>query len=75
MPAKKHLKRGRAVRVMDDDKKFRDELAVGVLAALAQAGIPPDIQKLLVDGDPTRGIAPGALSKACAIVWRSHPKT
>lgn len=56
---------------MEDDKAFRDELAAGVLAALAQAGIPPDVQELLVYGDPVRGIAPGALSKACAAVWQA----
>ena len=34
------------------------------LTVLAQCNIPPDIQELLVRGDPMRGIAPGALSKA-----------
>lgn len=30
------------------------------LITLARLGIPPDIQELLVQGDPMRGIAPGA---------------
>lgn len=38
--------------------------ATATLAALAEAGIPADIQELLVRGDVSRGIAPGALSKA-----------
>lgn len=42
-----------------------EQLAAPVLA-LAQAGIPPDIQELLVRGNPSRGIAPGALAKAIA---------
>lgn len=34
------------------------------LVALAEANIPPDIQELLVRGDPTRDIKPGALRRA-----------
>lgn len=34
------------------------------LLALAEANIPPDVQELLVHGDPMRGIPPGALAKA-----------
>lgn len=37
---------------------------VAPLIALAQAGIPTDVQELLVQGDAMRGIAPGALEKA-----------
>lgn len=37
---------------------------VAPLVALAEAGIPPDVQELLVQGDPMRGISPGALAKA-----------
>lgn len=36
------------------------------LVALAEAAIPTDVQGLLVQGDPTRGIPPGALLKALA---------
>lgn len=36
------------------------------LVALARVGIPPDIQELLVQGKPMRGIAPGALATALA---------
>lgn len=34
------------------------------MIALAEAGIPADVQELLVRGDPDRGIAPGAIAKA-----------
>lgn len=34
------------------------------LVALAQHNIPTDVQDLLVSGDATRGIAPGALEAA-----------
>ena len=50
---------------------FRDELAASVLVALAQANIPTDVQELLVYGDPMHAIPPGALSKACAVVWHA----
>jgi len=39
---------------------------VDALVVLAQHNIPPDIQELLVSGDPVRGIAPGALEAAIA---------
>jgi hypothetical protein len=38
------------------------------LVSLVQSNIPPDVQELLVRGDPMRGIAPGALRKAAAAV-------
>lgn len=41
-----------------------NEVLTAALLALAQHGIPPDIQELLLAGDPTRGIAPGALRAA-----------
>ena len=45
--------------------KFKDSAAaVAALTALAEHGIPPDIQELLIFGNAARGIAPGALSKA-----------
>lgn len=34
------------------------------LTVLAQCNIPPDVQELLVYGNPSRGIAPYALQKA-----------
>jgi hypothetical protein len=34
------------------------------LVVLARRGIPSDVQALLIEGDPMRGIAPGALSDA-----------
>ena len=34
------------------------------LVALTEAGIPVDVQEILVRGDPARGIAPGAINRA-----------
>lgn len=47
------------------------EVAAAGLCALAEHNIPVDVQELLVNGNPMRGIRPGALS-ACikaAIGW------
>jgi hypothetical protein len=41
-----------------------DDRVVVALTALARAKIQPDIQELLISGDPMRDIAPGALGKA-----------
>lgn len=38
------------------------------LVALAEAGIPADLQEVLVHGNPSLGIPPGALSKALAAI-------
>lgn len=38
------------------------------LLELAECNIPPDIQELLVRGDPMRGIPPRALRRAIAAV-------
>jgi hypothetical protein len=49
------------------------EMATAALVALAEHGIPSDIQELLVLGNPDYGIAPGALSKAVrAILLAAH---
>jgi hypothetical protein len=44
------------------------ELATAAIVTLTEHGIPPDVQELLVYGNPSRGIAPGALSKAIRAV-------
>lgn len=56
-----------------DAMEEADELdaATAALVALAEAGIPTDIQELLVRGDPLRSIAPGALSKCFRAAIRS----
>lgn len=36
------------------------------MTALAESGIPTDVQELLLRGDAARGISPGALRKALA---------
>lgn len=56
------------LRVIEEDH-------VAALLALAEAGIPTDVQELLVNGDADRGIAPGALLKAlsAASAARSLP--
>lgn len=43
------------------------ERLVEALVILARAGIPTDIQDLLVNGDAKRGIRPGALEKVLAL--------
>jgi len=45
---------------------------ITALMVLAECNIPPDIQELLVHGDPMRGIPPNALSKALGEVLRHH---
>lgn len=45
-------------------KELYLDCATAMLTALTEAGIPADIQELLVRGDVSLGIAPGALSKA-----------
>ena len=40
------------------------DAAVAALISLATDNIPPDVQELLVHGDPQRDIRPGALSRA-----------
>lgn len=47
---------------MTEESVLSDQAAF--LVALAERNIPPDVQELLVQGDPMRGIAPGALSAA-----------
>lgn len=44
------------------------EMTTAALVALAEHGIPPDIQELLVHGNPSQGIAPGALGKAIRVI-------
>lgn len=54
------------------------EAAAAGLCALAEYGIPVDVQELLVRGDPMRGIRPGALSaciKATLVSYRSTQET
>lgn len=46
------------------DNEMHMAMASAALVALAQRGIPADLQELLIYGDPMRGIAPGALSHA-----------
>ena len=40
------------------------EVLCAALLTLTDFGIPPDVQELLVNGDPQRGIRRGALSAA-----------
>jgi hypothetical protein len=54
---------------LNDDRRsemtsITDDAHIAALTALAEAGIEPDVQELLVAGNPSRGIAPGALTKA-----------
>jgi hypothetical protein len=49
-----------------------DQMSAEALVILARANIPPDIQELLVRGDPLRGIAPNAIGKALAAARREE---
>lgn len=60
-----------AARDLALDDKTRIDAATAALISLTEAGIPTDVQELLIVGDPSRGIAPGSLSKAIATVIRS----
>lgn len=42
----------------------REEQQAAFLVALAEVGIPPDVQELIVQGNPSIGVAPGALDRA-----------
>lgn len=42
--------------------------ATAALVALAEHGIAPDIGELLTQGNPSRGIAPGAIFKVIAAI-------
>lgn len=44
------------------------EMEVAALMALAEHGIPSDIQELLMYGSKRQGIAPGALRKAVKVL-------
>ena len=43
--------------------EINDTHLVNALLVLTKCGVPPDIQELLIYGDPERKIAPGALNK------------
>ena len=45
------------------------------LLALADYGIPDDVQELLVNGDPMRGVRPGALDAAIAAAVMTDANT
>jgi len=48
------------------------EAASAALISLATDNIPPDVQELLVHGNPERDIRPGALSRAIRAVLISY---
>lgn len=54
----------------DETDAAMDEAAA--LTVLAGCNISPDVQELLVLGDPMRGIPPHSLGKAIAEVLRYH---
>jgi hypothetical protein len=62
-------------------RQWRDEAAMrnlsleilpAFLVALAEAGIPPDIQEVLIHGNPSRSIPPDALRKAISAVLKGN---
>lgn len=54
------------------DMDVDTEAAIVALLTLAKFNIPPDIQELLVQGNPERNIPPGALSAAIKMVLRRY---
>lgn len=48
--------------------------ATAALTALAEHGIPPDVQELLVYGNAATGVRPGALSSAVAAALTAYTK-
>jgi len=48
---------------MPDEPSMRDAETAAVIS-LAKMNIPPDVQELLVRGDPKQDIKPGALRRA-----------
>lgn len=52
----------------DDAHDLMVALEVAALTALAEANVPPDIQGLLIGGNPNMDIAPGALGKVVEAV-------
>ncbi len=60
-----------AARMQALEDKVRLDAATAALISLSEAGIPTDVQELLIVGDPSRGIAPESLSKAIATVLRA----
>jgi len=53
---------GAAANALAD--KISDEMVAAATMALAEGNIDPDIQALLIDGNPMRDIPPGALKAA-----------
>ena len=46
------------------------DAACAALTVFSEFGIPPDVQELLVMGNPKMGIKPGALSKAVKAILK-----
>lgn len=65
---------------MDEDDVIRVDGLVAAVQALAEAGVPTDIQELLLYGNPSRGVGPRALERAIAAankardLHKSHEK-
>lgn len=55
---------------MDENRsKFLDRM-IAALQALADAGVPTDVQELLLYGNPDRGVKPKALELALAAAMK-----
>ena len=48
------------------------DAATAALTALAEHGIPTDVQELLIRGNPAMSVSPGALSKAVQAALRAY---
>jgi hypothetical protein len=56
---------------MGDVRALRWDQLVAALNALVQAGVPTDVQELLLYGNPDRGVKPKALESALAAALKS----
>lgn len=60
---------------MTDRRVDNDDVIVAMIA-LAEMNIPPDVQELLVQGNPERDVPPGALRRALvAVCERQGPRS
>jgi hypothetical protein len=50
----------------------RSDMLTAAVMSLAESNIPPDVQELLLRGDPMRNIPNGALFKAIMAAARSY---
>ena len=58
---------------MTEDGKPTWEQLLLALRALAEAGVPTDVQELLLYGNPDRSVKPNALERALEAALKKEP--